>query len=337
VLVQAPPGNLVYRRGSVLVYESGPTAGSAGLPPVLATGALNPASLGIYLLAHVVVSSLERAAAQQALEESRPVGDSIRDLELRATTLEQLRQLLPEGGPRWIFSPQAFPEPVPVPVERNPDARHLTRGGVADPLQHLVDRAKASAEEATLFVNVLPVFAGVRGDSSVSVAATLIERSGRRLADWSTVVKGPAAPALQTPEGLRWWAEGRYRQFIVQGLRAGLVPLVEDLSDPALRAQRQQQWQALLERRFDEAGRPTDPMLEHAINAARKRSSDCALRPGQADTVVHYERTRLPNQLVAAAVCAGESGSDWSLLDVAGVAWSRALQPPPALVVRRAD
>jgi hypothetical protein len=329
VLVEAPESNLVLQSGQLFIAGKGAPVSGAGLPPVVPPGGVTPASLGIYLLASLVFSGLERAAAEEAWEQARPVAESVQDLAMRATVLEQMRALIPASGPRWTFSAGAFPQPLPAQPRPEPEARHLTRSGQAiDPLQHLVDRARLSADDATLFVQVLPVFAGPRGDAYVNVAATLFARSGRRLADWSHRVKAPLAPAMDPPEQLRWWAQGRYRQFVVQGLRVGLLPLVEELSVPGLRQERLQQWKTLQERRFDEAGRPTDPLLEYAINGARKRSSACLLEPGQTPLLAHYERTHLAHQLVVAAICGEMPSDEWKLLSAPGVAWS---QPLPAV------
>jgi hypothetical protein len=64
------------------------------------------------------------------------------------------------------------------------------------PNQHLIDRARASAHEAALFIRVLPLYNGLQDRMYVNVAALLIDRSGATRGEWNTQVMGPGSPRL---------------------------------------------------------------------------------------------------------------------------------------------
>jgi hypothetical protein len=339
VLVEVPPSNFVFRQGSTVGYgeQLQPGGGSGGLPYVHSPGVSPGAALVVNLLANVIIAAAEKAALESALQAARPVGASVQDLDLRATTFEQLRGLLPEHGPRWHFSTEAFPQPAPVSTEefKDPVSGRLKRAMPPPPNQHLIDRARASAHEAALFIRVLPLYNGLQDRMYVNVAALLIDRSGATRGEWNTQVMGPGSPRLENAELVQWWAEGRYRRFMLQGIRGGLLPLVEEVSDPALRAQRERLYRALSGVSFDEAGRPVDRLLPHQINVHRKASAACVIQADSADVIYHFDRTHLPNQLLAAAYCTEDKPADWSQEIVPGVAWTQQVRSVPAVVLRR--
>lgn len=340
VLVEVPPNNFAYQQGSAIGYgdQLQPGGSVSGWMPYVQSPGVSPgAALGVNVVVNALIAAAERAALASALEAARPVVASLQDLDLRATTVEQLRGLLPEHGPRWQFSTEAFPQTAPVSTEqfKDPVSGRFKRAMPPPPNQHLIDRARASAQEATLFIRVLPLFNGLQNRMYVNVAALLIDRSGAERGEWNTQVMGPVSPRLDNAELVQWWAEHRYRRFMLQGLRGGLLPLVEEVADPALRAQRQRLYRALSGVSFDEAGRPVDRMLPHQINVHRKTSTACILQPDSAEVIYHFERTHLPHQLVAAAYCAEDKPTDWSLETVPGVAWTHQARSVPAMVTRR--
>jgi hypothetical protein len=336
--VEVPPSNFAYRQGSQLVFGAATPSGGAGIPPAISPGVSVGAAIGINLLANVVASGIEAAAAATAREAVGPVGDSILDLDLRATVIEQLRALTPPGGPTWAPSDEAFPSPESQPREEPANPTLGRRGGPAAPslTRLLAERAKTSAHEATLFIRVLPLFRGLGGRAYVNGAAMLIDKSGKLLAEWNTQLMAPEAPDLERPEVVRWWAEGRYRQFMAQGLRAVLVPLAEEIGNPALRTQRQAQLAAVLAVLFDESGRPADPLKSSEFNASRMRSTPCILQAEQRAVTYRYERTRITNVLLAAAYCAGEKVSDWSQDVEPGLSWTHEAGAAPTVITRGA-
>jgi hypothetical protein len=158
-----------------------------------------------------------------------------------------------------------------------------------------------------------------------------------RLAEWITQLTAPPGPELERPELVRWWAEGRYRRFVAQGLRGGLVPIAQDIANPAQRAQRLKQLEAVLAQRFDESGRPTDPVKGFELNALRMRSTPCILQAEPGAVTYRYERTRVPNQLLAAAYCSAEQITDWSQDVVPGLSWTHGADKPPNMARRSAQ
>ncbi len=339
VLVQVPPSNFAYRQGNQRVFGPATPSASAGVPLVLSPGVSFGAALGINLVANVVASGIEAAAAATAREAVGPVGASLEDVDLRATVFEQLRSLRPEGAPDWVHGSGAFPEPEQPPQVGGTDpATGLPYTPPAvDPVKPLVERAKSSAHDATLFIRVLPLFRGLGGRMYVNTAAMLIDKSGVRLAEWITQLTAPTGPDLERPELIRWWAEGRYRRFVAEGLRAGLAPIAQDIADRALRAQRLKQLEAVLAQRFDESGRPADPVKGFELNALRMRSTVCTLQAEPGPLTYRYERTRAPNQLLAAAYCSAEQITDWSQDVAPGLSWTHDADKPPKLVTRTAQ
>jgi hypothetical protein len=223
--------------------------------------------LGVTILANLVVAAVEAGEVAELQQAAGPVGASVQDLDLHATTLEQLRGLL--------------------------------------------DR---------MYVNV---------------AALLIDKAGVERGEWVAQIMAPGAPRLEAAELAGWWADQRYRRFVLQGLRGALLPLVEEIADPALRAERLRSHRHLSGVHFDESGRTTDRMLGHAINVQRKASSDCVLRAKPGELVYHFERTRAAQQIVGAAYCADERPTDWNPDTVPGMAWAHSTRSAPAAVVRR--
>ncbi len=337
VLVDVPPNNFVYRRGSAIGYGEEVRAGDGGTPLVFRQGFNAAAVLGASLVVNRIVSAVDAAALVPVLEAARPVAASVQDLDLRATTIEQLRQLLPAQGPHWHLRSHAFPQPPPVPTGefRDPTTGRLKRAMTPPPNQHLIDHARGSAHEAVLFLRVLPMYRGLQERMYVNVAALIVDKSGAERGEWVTQVMAPAAPDLDESELVRWWADERYRRFIVQGLRGALVPLVEELVDPALLDRRQRAHTALSGVSFDESGRVTDRLLVHAINVQRKASTACLLRAEPGEVIYHFERTRAKQEIVGAAYCADEKPTDWNTDVVPGMAWTHTARSAPAAVVRR--
>ena len=338
VLVDVPPSNFVYRVGHQIVHGgAAPTGGGGGIPPVSSPGVGVGAALALNLLANVVISAVEAGQVAELQKAAGPVGASLQDVDLHATTLEQLRRLLPPQGPRWHFSTDAFPQPLPVSTEetRDPVSGRFRRPMAPPPNQHLIDRARGTAHGAVLYIRVLPLYQGLQDRMYVNVAALLIDRSGAPRGEWVTQVMAPGAPRLEGAELVRWWAEDRYRRFVLQGLRGALLPLVEELSDPALRAQRQKAHATMSAVHFDDAGRPADRMIGHAVNVQRKASGDCVLQAEPGELVYHFERTRQAQQIVGAAFCASDPPTGWNTDPVPGLAWTQAVRSAPVVVLKR--
>jgi len=338
VLLEVPPSNFVYRHGDRFVHgEAAPTGPGTYLGPVATPGASLGAVLGVTILANLVVAAVEAGEVAELQQAAGPVGASVQDLDLHATTREQLRGLLPAHGPRWHFSTDAFPQPAPLPTtdDRERVLGRVNRPMAPPPNQHLIDRARATAHDAVLYIRVLPLYRGLQDRMYVNVAALLVDKAGVERGEWVTRVMAPGAPRLEAAELAGWWADQRYRRFVLQGLRGALLPLVEEIADPALRAERLRSHRHLSGVHFDESGRTTDRMLGHAINVQRKASSACVLQAEPGELVYHFERTRAAQQIVGAAYCADDRPTDWNPDTVPGMAWTHSTRSAPAAVGRR--
>ena len=336
VLVDVPRHNFVYRQGSQLVLGTEQGGRIDLLPPVLSPGVSLGFGLGVGLVAGFVGSVAENAATMTARAAAGPVGASIGDVDLRATVHEQLRLLSAERAAVWVAIDEPFPVPVPAPSpiveETDPITRRPVRPMPVDARQLLVDRARTSEQEATLFVRVLPLFRGQQGKTYVHTAALLIARDGRLLAEWTQQFMGPEVPDLERAALVRWWAEGRYRRFLAHGLHVGLLPIVEDVLDPPKRSERQKQYEQAAVMRYDESGRGELPLRAQQLRALRMQSSVCALEADTTRVVYHFARPDHTDYLMAAATCPGEQFSAWSEQPLPGVTWAREVDAAGPLV-----
>jgi hypothetical protein len=292
VVVSVPPSNFSYRSNGGTVYAQ-PSAG-------MSVGA----GIGINIAANLIFAGIDYAITATAREAQVPVGKSVEDLDLRKATFSQLQTFFTgiPAAPNLKLSDQAFPKL---------DARPSLAAAFAS-------QAKASEADATLFVMLRPSFLDIGGYAVMKGNYWLVNRNGETLLETNTDFVGPADPKLERAEVVRWWADGRYRRFILQGLRAGMIPVADGLLKPALdEAQKAQAEQRI-------KGLPRS----HS-NAVTMTSTPCAVEAD--DTRVVYRFEREMRNFRVAAYCPNETLKLWDSALVPEVSWVTELQP--ALIV----
>jgi hypothetical protein len=322
-----PESNFIYLQGGTYVYAQ---------PPV---GMAVAAGVTINVVANLVISGIEYARAAVAREAMGPVGTSVQDIDLRRTVFAQLASTdtIRQDAPVLRLSAQPFPKAEPDA------ARDATRGPTGtdiktttpDPMQPLIERARAGEADATLFVRVVPLFRDATGAASVLNSSWLYAKSGKLLSSWSVKLPGPTPPDADQSALVRWWAEGRYRRFIAQGVRAVVRPIAEDLLQPTIFAQRQADMERSLAKMAEV--KVVDPMLRQTgaqvqgstANALRMKSTGCSVESDDKLVIYRYERVGRGTSLAVAAYCPGETLDLWSQELVPGLSWLTESLPAP--------
>lgn len=282
------------------------------------------------LVANVVVNAVQHARMPEVMASARVVEQSLTGLDLHASAALQFRQLVSEAAPRLVLSADTVPPPQPPPpTELNPVSGRRQSVAFVDPKAHLVARARASAQAATLFVTTVPLFrleSDTHGFNFVSFRAELYSRAGVAVAQWQLNFKGPEVPDVAMAERAQWWAEGRAERFALHGLRAGLMWLLDDLREPGRIAERTRQRRALMT--FDEVGRPTFSFQHHDAEAQKLWTSHCALGTGSGPIVYQYRYIDFAKLMAVSAHCKGEGASGGTGEVVPGLGWTRTVEAP---------
>jgi hypothetical protein len=313
VVIDVPESNLNYREGDPM-YVAAP----AGVSPAAVVGA--------NIVAGLVIAGINKAVVAPKREAEKAVGDSVKDVDLRGTTFAHLQRLVnaaPEA-PRLSLSSEGFPkqeeEPVLAHERMAPPGTYRTV--TLDPMLALINRAKASRSDATLYIRVVPFYedGGGRG-AVVRGGAWLYDKSGQLLSEWQALFAGPSPAQPTHADAVRWWSDGRYRRFIAQGTRAVVLPIAEDLMQPALHAKRQAD--------FDKA---VHKVGDAVANGVRIYSTACTVETDDARVIYRYERQRLA--LNAGAYCTGETLKLWNQDLVPGLSWVTDPMPHATVVTK---
>jgi hypothetical protein len=121
--------------------------------------------------------------------------------------------------------------------------------------------------------------------------AWLISRTGQTLMQTSVQFAGPQAPDLERQEVVQWWADGRYRRFLLQGVRAVMTPVADALGAKPGYGEQMQAMRDKIDRL---------PVEVTAASLAM-RSSHCAVSADGASLVLRSER--MWQRTVFAAFC----------------------------------
>jgi hypothetical protein len=337
VSIDVPRGNYVYTREDDTLYMPS-RPGASG-------GGSSGAAVGAGILVVLVLAGLTQLKGPMAVEKE-PVGESVKDLDLRSMAFAHLRTMADAAGngPRIALSTEPFPDMSPAPVpqaEIGAPPGSTPRREPLNPLQPLIDRAKASKADAMLFVALAPTFRnGKAVGADVRIAASLYDRSGALLQSLVINAMGPLPPGFNRREAVQFYADGRFRRLVAQGVRGAMVHLGEGLFKPALVAERQAEMERVLEAQpYEEKRDPTGHQVgrdvpraqESAANAARMRSTASALSSDDQPIVYRYERPARSDTIAVAAYCPGEQLDLWSQSLVPGMSWLTEPLPQPAL------
>lgn len=333
VLIEQPPDNFAYQHGDRVVYGADrPTGGGDAF-----FAGLDPISVAVSVAVNVSIQSrVNRFFAQDA----PAIRASVERLDLRATAAEQLMRLAPPAGPRLVVATDGFPVPaLPVAVEPRPDSPVLGRRQAqpatprAGRWDHFVQRAKISAHDAVLYVKVEPVYHLRANLVRMQTRAWLFSRSGSQLHAWTVSLAGADLTGIPEDGWHRWWTEGRYRQFVLHGLRAGLQLIRDDLADPASQAERSRQIDSLRQGHLDPQGRPVDLVQQHLSTFAMLTSA-CALEPPERPVRYVYSVGIRTGEFAVMAKCLDEQPSAQSPAPPAPLVWARDRPEPLAFVER---
>jgi hypothetical protein len=336
VAIDVPDENFVY-------YGADTARNMPYVPPP--SGVSVGTALATNLFFGIVIGSIEQVLTEAARNDSLPVGRSVQDLDLRRMAFGYLQDMAAAstGAPTMSLSIQPFPRvEEPPPVSHAQPNMNMSLGRVRlDPLKPMVERAAASQADATLFVKVLPQFTlSASLAPMVRSAALLYDKSGRLLHTSSVTFVGPPSPSIERSQVVAWWADGRYRRLIAQGLRAVMLPLGEDLTQPGLAAQRRAEMDSAAAQLRAEVTRLESTRMGSAIsrvqvsaaNALRMRSSVCLVDSEGPQVTYRYERADHDGLLVVSGHCPGETLDLWSAELVPGMSWTREQQSAPLMI-----
>lgn len=333
VLVEQPPDNFAYQHGERIVY--GPDRPQGAGDQFFA--GLDPISLAVSVAVNVSIQSrVNRFFAQEV----PAVRASLERLDLRATAQDQVRRLGASRGLRLEMASDGFPEPLPpVAVAPRPDSPVLGRRQSTLPApragrwEHFVQRARASAHDAVLFVQVEPVY-HLRADLvRVQTRAWLFARSGSLIQEWKVGLAGVDLSGIPEEGWHRWWAEGRYLQFALHGMRAGLQMIVDDLAEPAVPVFRARHVQSIRQHAGGD-GRPVDLLHEH-LRTFPMRTQACALERPAPPVRYVYSVAIWPHEYTAMAQCTDSNALGPSQEPRPHLVWMREA-PEPLVMVERA-
>jgi hypothetical protein len=277
VYIDVPSSNFVIDGSDPLR----PLLVTGGVPTGVAGGA-GVAAVPLTMLANYVNAAPGRAAAA-------PVGKTISDIELKQTVFQQLQQSRQATGhgPVLVMGTRA-----------RPTAPEFTQEAYWSNIEFV----KATTADAVLLLRLTPNY-WVNDQTQPNVVADtrLMTKSGEVIQHNIVRFVGPehrpGMGPLDSPEALDkaidWWAQSRYRRFLLQGIRGALLPVSTALFEPPLSP-------AAI------AKRDAPPRLRSPF--ARNdgiRSGDCFVEAD--DAVVYYRihrdpegRVQIPGTLVAA-------------------------------------
>ena len=224
----------------------------------------------------MITVGLDYALRATEREADKPVSATIDDIDLRRTVFEQLKVLLPQER-RANLTLNAGP--IPKFEDGQPYSATLAKF------------AAQSAADATLFLAVSPQFStSINSDPRIYAQAQLVAKSGQVLMMTLVQFAGPKAPDVERADVVRWWADGRYRRFLLQGVRATLTPVADGLGASA-------GYSVRLEALRDKLSRMTfGTSTSHTL-----RSPHCAVHGDEAPLVYRVELLR--QYVLLAALC----------------------------------
>ncbi len=257
----------------------------------------------INLVAAALSAGISHAVTATAREAQGPVGLSVEDIDLRQTVMAELAQMRESSatGPTLTLS------------EKRLSASTITSAKEFDAA--LATLAKSATADATLYLRVYPWFrTRTRGLPAAYTSALLLDRSGKQLLSVITEFIGPNPPDGDRADVIQWWADQRYRRFLLHAARAGTLPI----ADALWKAPQSSAQIAALEEKLRLMPRQTQ-------DAQRLRTDPCVLDANNRKVVYRFERQR--ETVLAVALCEGGDGSTLPADSNPNISWISEAQP----------
>jgi hypothetical protein len=286
VVIAVPQRNFVFAPGDSGMFLPNAIGGGLGYFAGSAVASAGPSSallgpaLG-YGVAAALISSVADQIAQAPAREAAPtVAPSVDDIDMRRSVFSYLRASLPAERAAALRLSD-----LPLPA--------LEPGQTIE--SNYVRVAARSEADATLFLFVSPLYRSNTIQDPHTVAnALLVSRDGRLVTRTSVVFAGPNAPTMQNKEKAHWWADARYRRFLLYSLRTVAEATVDELMlNPAPESSA---------RRGPAVTGSSAPM---DFDAQSQRTSRCALETQPERLILRYQRMSGTLRLIA--VCEDEA------------------------------
>jgi hypothetical protein len=235
---------------------------------VLPGGGISSGSaVGIGLVANLITAGIDYAAFATAREAAEPVGSTIDDIDLRRTVFSHLQSQLPASRSATLtLTDAAMPKPE--------DGQTYESA--------LIKSAALSKADATLYLTVAPLFRTNNDPYPRTYSQSiLVSRAGEILMTTRTQFAGPKPPDAERAEVVRWWADSRYRRFLLYSVQAVLTPVADALAPTEAQ---QARGQRLREKIKDL------PLV--TVSSTQLRSSRCAFDSEQPKLVRRHEQLR---------------------------------------------
>ena len=278
VLIEVPPNTFAYEQATPVVL---------GLsPPALAATAINA------IVAH--------AKAATAREAEVPVGNLVADIDLRRTVMAELARVREES----VAAPSLSLSDRRIGTNEVMSANQCEAA--------LIELAKSTPADATLLVRVFPWFqTRIRGLPIVYSSALLLDRSGKEVMSIQTEFVGPASP---DGDVVQWWADQRYRRFVLLGVRVGMLTIADALWKAPQSADQVVALEAKLRL-----------MSNQTSDGLRLRADACALDSPSAKVRYRFERQRY--SVLAVGLCEGSEAANLAQQSSRDVSWLSDVQP----------
>jgi len=259
IIVEAPRSNFNFQ---------GPAAGAPGPGVAQAAGS--------------ALSLIVAYAGTTTAREGAPIIErSVSEVDVARTFLDQLSlaRNAGAGGPTILASSAVAIDSL----------EPLDDGDV----ERRKQRARSSNADAVLFVRVRPTYqTRISNVPTVLTFSSLYTKSGGVHLWWWTSFRGPASPDGDRADVISWWADGRYRRFLLHGIRAGALPLADRIWNNPLSAREIETLERLGRR----------PTIEIA-DAQALRTDACALDGSSTPVIYRYDWLKFEQSVVA--LCAG--------------------------------
>lgn len=320
VLIEPPRDNFAFLNNDQIVYGSASPKGGGG--PIVA---FDPLTLFFSLM---VNAAADARVAEFVRDVAPKVRSSVELLHIKATAEHILQQHAPKSAPTLFLATDGI---AAAPGERPASATARMSDFFSPRLDEAVRaRAMASTHDALLHLKVLPLFHLHTEHVRVHTHAQLISRSGHRLLDWQVVLSPVDVSRMSAAEVPPWWIEGNYLRFVLHGVQAGVLLVLDDLANLQAVAERERLTEALRAQR-NELGRVGAALQSQVVLESMLRTSVCALDPATPAVRYRFSAGFRKRTYSAVALCPDEALGDLYQGRAPFLAWTREGSVPKAV------